>query len=232
MGIKVIVGADRGIAFALSNILHERGDKVLAAVMGDGADLSSKGIEVVTGFDVTSGPAVDKLAKRIADSGETVDWLVHVAGIMHLDRLDTIDFDDARLQFEINTLGPLRTIRALRGFLASGSKVGIFTSRVGSLADNTGGDDYAYRISKVGANMVARNLSIDLGKEGVAVQALHPGMVGTNLLDVMTPEARKQAESFTVTPEQAAANVASVLDALTVENAGQFQHANGQILPW
>lgn len=232
MGVKVVIGADRGIAHALVLQLHERGDEVLAAVMGDGADLIARGIAVQTGVDVTSDEAAERLASRLASDGAAVDWLVNVAGVMFLDTLDTVDFDDMRRQFEINTLGPLRIARAVRPYLHDGSKVGIFTSRVGSMADNTSGGDYAYRVSKAAANMVARNLAIDLGREGVAVQALHPGLANTHLLDVMDPEDREKAASMLTTPEDAAAGVIRVLDALTPETSGQFQHGNGEILPW
>lgn len=232
MNTKLIIGADKGIARSIALALHQRGDQVLAATLGDGAELAEAGIAVEPHVDVTSDDAVSALAKRVAVEDRRLDWLVHVAGVMFLDTLDTVDYDDVRRQFEINTLGPLRTIRALRDRLTENAKVGIFTSRVGSLNDNTSGGDYAYRISKAAANMVARNLSVDLGKQGVAVQALHPGLVNTNLLDVMDPEDKAKAAAVLVTPETAAAGVISVLDSLTVETAGRFQHGNGDILPW
>lgn len=232
MGVKLVIGADRGIAHALALQLHERGDQVIAAVMGDGADLAAMGITVYSGLDVTSDDAVADMADRLVADDVVVDWLVNVAGVMFLDTIDTVDYDDVRRQFEINTLGPLRVARAVRPFLRQGSKVGIFTSRVGSMADNTSGGDYAYRISKAAANMVARNLSVDLGKDGIAVQALHPGLANTHLLDVMTEEDREQAAAILTTPEKAASGVIAVLDDLSLENAGQFQHGNGSILPW
>lgn len=232
MGTKLVIGADRGIAHAIATILHERGDDVLAATMGDGADLAALGIAVEPNMDVTSQDAVDRLAKRVRNDGMQLEWLVNVAGVMFLDTIDTVDYDDVRRQFEINTLGPLRVVRALRDRLSEGSKVGIFTSRVGSMNDNSSGGDYAYRISKAAANMVARNLSIDLGKRGIAVQALHPGMVNTNLLDVMEAEDKEKAAAILSTPEVAAAGIISVLSGLALENAGQFQHGNGDILPW
>lgn len=232
MGSKLIIGADRGIAHALALQLHERGDKVIAAVMGDGADLADAGITVYPDLNVTSDEAVTEMARRLESDGVTVDWLVNVAGVMFLDTIDTVDYDDVRRQFEINTLGPLRVVRAVRPFLREGSKVGIFTSRVGSMSDNTSGGDYAYRISKAAANMVARNLAVDLAKDGIAVQALHPGLANTNLLDVMDPEEKAKAAAILTTPEKAASGVISVLDELSLENAGQFQHGNGSILPW
>lgn len=230
--MKLIVGADRGIAHAMARHLHARGDAVVAACFGDGADLTEAGVTVEPGVDVTSDEAVTGLTKRLDERGVRLDWLVHVAGIMHLDSLDTVDLDDVRQQFEINTIGPLRTVRELRGLLDEGSKVGILTSRVGSLGDNSSGGDYAYRISKAAANMVALNLHHDLGKRGVLVQALHPGMVRTHLLDVIDPEQMQRYASAFSAPEDAAAQLVAVLDALTPAEAGRFQHADGSFLPW
>jgi NAD(P)-dependent dehydrogenase (short-subunit alcohol dehydrogenase family) len=232
VAVKLIVGADRGIAHAMSRHLHERGDQVVAACFGDGADLVELGITVEPGVDVTSDEAVTGLGKRLEQSGTRLEWLVHVAGIMHLDTLDTVDLDDVRRQFEINTVGPLRVVRELRGLLDHGAKVGIFTSRVGSLGDNTSGGDYAYRISKAAANMVALNLHHDLIKQGVLVQALHPGMVRTHLLDVIDPDQMQRYAAAFAPPEQAAAQLVAVLDALSPADAGRFQHADGSFLPW
>jgi 2-glutathionyl-2-methylbut-3-en-1-ol dehydrogenase len=228
----LIVGADRGIAHAMARHLHERGDEVVAACFGDGADLVSLGVAVEVGVDVTSDEAVTGLGKRLEQRGVRLGLLVHVAGIMHLDTLDTVDLDDVRRQFEVNTIGPLRVIRELRGLLAEGAKVGILTSRVGSLGDNSSGGDYAYRISKAAANMVALNLHHDLARHGVMVQALHPGMVRTHLLDVIDPDEMQRYASAFAAPEEAAAQLVAVLDALTPGNAGKFQHANGSFLPW
>lgn len=232
MTTKVIIGADRGIARAMAEQLHADGHDVLAATLGDGAELVAAGIAVEPDFNVTSDDAVARLAKRLSNDNVEIDWLVHVAGVMFLDTIETVDLDDVRKQFEINTLGPLRTILGLRASLVEGAKVGILTSRVGSLNDNSSGGDYAYRISKAAANMVALNLHHDLSKVGVAVQALHPGMVNTGLLDAMTPEDRERAASILVTPEVAASNLIKVIDSLTVETGGRFQHANGDTLPW
>ncbi len=232
MGSKLIVGADRGIANGISRHLHERGDAVIAACLGEGADLAELGVAVAPGVDVTSDEAIDTLAKRLEGQGTRLDWLVNVAGIMHLDTLESVDYDDVRKQFEINALGPLRVVRALHGMLDDGAKVGILTSRVGSLGDNTSGGDYAYRMSKAAANMVARNLHHDLGQRGICVQALHPGTVRTHLLDVIDPEKMQRYAASFAAPEQAAEQLVALLDALGPETAGQFQHANGSFLSW
>ncbi len=60
-------------------------------------------------------------------------------------------------------------------------KLGIVTSGVGWTGENGSGGIYAYRVSKAGADMVALNLHHELSKRGIAVLALHPGMVATDL---------------------------------------------------
>lgn len=226
MTTTLVVGADKGIAHAIARQLHARGDEVVAACLFDGADLAAEGIAVEPKIDVTSDDSVQELAKRLTAAGTKLAAVYHIAGVMWLDELGSIDYDSLRRQIEINTLGPLRTIEAVRDLLEPGAKVGIVTSRVGSLSDNTSGGMYSYRISKAAANMVGLNLHHDLSKSGVSVLLLHPGMVATDLTKDFP------GDHDYITPEQAAAGLIANIDALTPENSGRFQHSNGTFLEW
>lgn len=226
MPTALVVGADRGIAHAIAKQLHERGETVIAACMVGNEELAAAGVTVEGNVDVTSQESIDALAAKLTANGVRLDQLIHVAGVLGLDELGSIDYGDVRRQLEINTIGPLRTVEALRGLLHEGSKVGIVTSRVGSLSDNSSGGMYAYRVSKAGANMVALNLHHDLSKEGVSVLALHPGMVATALT-------KDYPGDFDyITPDEAAAGLIRDLDQLTPKDSGRFQHSNGTFLPW
>lgn len=226
MPTVLVVGADRGIAHALSRQLNERGDTVIAACLAGNDELVAAGVRVEGGVDVTSQASVDALAAGLTAEGVKLDAVFHVAGVLGLDQLGSIDYNDVRRQLEINTIGPLRTIEAVRDLLHDGSKVGIVTSRVGSLGDNSSGGMYAYRISKAAANMVALNLHHDLSKRGISVLALHPGMVATDLTKDYP------GDYDYITPDQAAEGLIADLDALTPETSGRFQHSNGTFLPW
>jgi NAD(P)-dependent dehydrogenase (short-subunit alcohol dehydrogenase family) len=222
----LVVGADRGIAHSISKQLNARGDTVIAACMVGNEELAAAGVTIEGGVDVTSQDSIEVLVAKLTNAGVKLDVLIHVAGVMWLDELGSIDYDRFRAQMEINTIGPLRTIEALRGLLHDGSKVGILTSRVGSLTDNSSGGMYGYRISKAAANMVALNLHHDLSKLGISVLALHPGMVATDLT-------KDYPGNYTyITPDEAAAGLITDLDALTPETSGRFQHSNGEFLPW
>ncbi|MGA2552719.1 MAG: SDR family oxidoreductase [Burkholderiaceae bacterium] len=222
----LIVGADKGIARAICLQLHSRGDRVIAACLGDGEVYRGTGIDPIAGVDVTSEAGVGSLVKGLRARKATLDWVFHVAGVLGLDELGKIDYSDMRRQFEINTLGPLRVVEACIPLVGPGSKIGIVTSRVGSLNDNGSGAMYAYRVSKAGANMVALNLHHDLRKRGIAVVALHPGMVATDLT-------KDYPGDFNyIQPEEAARGLIARMDELSVESSGQFRHANGGTLPW
>jgi 2-glutathionyl-2-methylbut-3-en-1-ol dehydrogenase len=226
MVTTVVVGADRGIADAIARQSLDRGEHVIAACLVGNDGLAARGATVLGGVDVTSRDAVEAFATTLAADEVVVDRLFHVAGVLGLDRLGSIDYDDVRRQLEINTIGPLRTVEALAPLLRPGSKVGVLTSRVGSLGDNGSGGMYAYRVSKAAANMVVLNLHHDLAKRGVHVLALHPGMVATDLTKDYP------GDHDYITPDQAAAGLIADLDALSAETSGRFQHSNGEFLPW
>ena len=226
MSKALVVGADRGIAYCAAVQLHKRGDEVIAACLGDGGELAALGIRVEPWVDVTSDEAVRGLASRLRATATRLDWLLHVAGVLGLDELGMLDYDDLRRQFEINALGPLRTAEALRDLLLPGAKVGIVTSRVGSLGDNSSGGMYAYRMSKAAANMAGLNLHHDLSPRGISVVMLHPGMVATALT-----KDYPGSHSY-IQPDEAAAGIIRDMDELTLRTSGRFRHANGEYLPW
>lgn len=216
----VITGANRGIGLSLAAQYKSRGNHVIAAVRKSSKELDATGAEVAADIDVTSDAAVNRLRQQIGD--RKVDILISNAGALTSEHMDDMDFDRIRAQFEINTLGPLRVIHTLQDCLQQGAKVGILTSRVGSMTDNGYGGNYGYRLSKAAANMVGKNLSIDLAPKGVAVFLLHPGWCATKLVNYRG----------TTPPGEAASGIIERLDNLTIEQTGTFWHAEGYELPW
>ena len=87
----------------------------------------------------------------------------------------------SRAQIEVNALGPLRVVKALRRNIRRGGKLALITSRMGSIADNGSGGYYGYRMSKAALNAAGMSLARDLRGAGVAVAILHPGYVRTDM---------------------------------------------------
>ena len=220
MATVLITGANRGIGLELARQFAARGDRVTAAVRQSSPALANLGVRVEAGIDVASADGPRQLAERL--SGATVDILINNAGVLSNESLEDLDLDRIRAQFEINALGPLRVTQALLPLLTAGSKVAIVTSRMGSIADNTSGGMYGYRMSKAAVNMAGVSLAKDLAARNVAVVILHPGFVRTE----MTGGAGH------VEPAEAAAGLVARIDALDLAGSGRFFHANGERLDW
>lgn len=223
MKTVLVTGSNRGIGLALVRHYRDRGEHVIAVCRKPSEALESSGARIESGVDVSDAAAVEALAQRLADT--RIDVLVLNAGILAKETLGDIDgagFDSIRRQFEINTLAPLRVAQALLPQLAEGSKIGIITSRMGSVADNGSGGYYGYRASKAAVNAVGKSLANDLAPRGIAVFLLHPGYVATDMV----------GGTGDVQPAQAAAQLVERLDTLHLDQTGTFWHANGSPLPW
>lgn len=219
----LVTGANRGIGLAFCKLLAARGDEVIAACRTSSKDLEALDVRVETGVEVSDPDSVQRLASAL--EGVALDWLINNAGVLRRDTLGGLHgeaLEDLYLQFRVNSVGPLLVTQALLGNLQPGAKIGIVTSRMGSIEDNTSGGYYGYRMSKAAVNAAGKSLAMDLSERGIAVALLHPGYVRTEMV----------GGGGDVEPEQAAAGLIARLDDLTIESTGGFWHANGQRLPW
>lgn len=64
----LVTGADRGIGAALVRNYHQRGDRAIAACLGDGRDLAASGLEVEPRVDVTDMDSLVSLRERLSES--------------------------------------------------------------------------------------------------------------------------------------------------------------------
>ena len=217
---SVVTGANRGIGLELTRQLAARGDSVVAICRKSSAELNGLPVEIYANVDVSDERSVAELANGF--DGEPIDMLINNAGILSSESLEQLDWERMRRQFEVNTLGPLRVTSALLPYMAPSCKVGIVTSRVGSMADNGSGGMYGYRLSKAAANMLGVNLARDLKPRGIAVFLLHPGYVRTGMTN---------GQGY-ADPDEAARGLIERMTTLTLAESGTFWHANGESLPW
>ena len=183
-------------------------------------------------LDVRSQDSISAFAA--SQNGIPVDVLLNVAGVMaprDQDALDTVTPEILTRIFETNTFGPLLLTQALLPNLLAtpGSSVGIVSSRVGSVGDNSTGGTYAYRASKAAVNSIGKSMSVDLKDKGIIVNLLHPGITRTNLLANATGG---EPHPESVEPEEAASKLWSVHKSKGIEDTGKFWHREGYELPW
>jgi len=219
MASWLVTGSNRGIGLALCRLLKAQGNSVVALCRSPSAELQELGVRIEAGIELTSAASLEDLATRLA--GVRLDGAILNAGVLEGDDLKSFSAESLRRQFEVNAVAPLLLARALLPNLKAGSKLGLITSRMGSIDDNGSGGYYGYRMSKTALNMAGRSLAVDLRPLGIAVAILHPGMVATRMVGFSG-----------CPPEQAAIGLLARLQALTLENSGSFWHANGEELPW
>ncbi|NIM00770.1 MAG: SDR family NAD(P)-dependent oxidoreductase [Acidobacteria bacterium] len=215
----LITGANRGIGLELTRQLLGRGVAVVATCRSASPELEVTDAEVVSGIDVGDDGVDRKLVHALGD--RPLDLLVNNAGILTRESIEDLDLDRIRRQFEINSLGPLRVTRALLPNLHRGSLIAIVTSLMGSMADNSSGGRYGYRMSKAAVNAAGVSLSHDLRERGIGVLILHPGMVATEMTG-----------GRGISVEQSANGLLARIDAFRPQRTGTFWHADGRPLPW
>ncbi|MEO1170633.1 MAG: SDR family oxidoreductase [Myxococcota bacterium] len=197
---------------------------MIAACRKSSAGLAEiNGVQVEDGVDVTDWDALRRLGERTT---QKVDALWVVAGILRRVALEDLlggerGYDVIREQLEVNAVGPLRAVAALRGCLEAGSKVALVTSRMGSIADSSGGS-YGYRMSKAALNMAGVSLAHDLRGAGIPVMLVHPGWVKTEMT----------GGTGHLTADESARGLIAQVDTLTLDNSGTFMHQSGEELPW
>jgi NAD(P)-dependent dehydrogenase (short-subunit alcohol dehydrogenase family) len=220
MKTALITGANRGIGLALTQAYLARGWHVIATCRTSSAELAATAAEVISAIDVAKAADIEQLHSSLGAG--SIDLLINNAGILRGDKLGAIDYADVAQQLEVNALAPLRISEALLDKLAPNAKIAFITSRMGSIADNSSGGYYGYRMSKAALNAGATSLALDVKQRGIAVAILHPGYVQTAMVGY----------GGDISADEAAQRLSQRIDELNLATSGGFWHANGTPLPW
>jgi NAD(P)-dependent dehydrogenase (short-subunit alcohol dehydrogenase family) len=226
----VVTGANRGIGLEFVRQLLDRGETVEAgardpsaarelAALGKGP--SSK-LRVHT-LDVSDDASARAFAQSIGDVA--VDVLVNNAGVLgKMQSLEELDFEDVVATFRVNALGALAVTRALLPQLRKGNtrKVVHVSTGMASIADNTSGGAYGYRMSKAALNIASKSLSVNLRGERIVSVVVNPGWVATDMGGHGAP----------TSPKDSVAGLLKLIDGLTLEKSGQFLDFRGGTLAW
>ena len=223
----VVTGTNRGIGLEFVKQLTARGEQVDAAARDPGnapelQALARPGVRLrIHRLDVADDASVDAFAAQLPTG--PVDVLINNAGVSGAKGGELIDPPDILRVLNVNAVGTLRVVRALLPRLreGKGKKIVNLTSKLGSIAEATGGR-YAYRSSKAALNMVTRLLAEDLRAEGFLTVALHPGWVQTRMGGTAAP----------VPPEQSVRGMLRIIDTLTAEQSGLTFDFQGRDIPW
>ncbi|HWU95340.1 MAG TPA: glucose 1-dehydrogenase [Sphingomonas sp.] len=198
--VAIVTGGGRDIGKSVSLQLAAQGAKVAVNYRSDAAAAQATvaeieaagGIAILVQADVTKPADVQKLVdETTAAFGERVDVLVNVAGGM-VARKTLADMDEAFFDhvMELNLKSAFLVTKAVLPHLGEGSAI----VNLSSLAGRDGGGPGAsiYATAKGALMTFTRSLAKELGPQGVRVNALCPGLIGTSFHDTFSkPEGRK-----------------------------------------
>jgi NAD(P)-dependent dehydrogenase (short-subunit alcohol dehydrogenase family) len=183
----LVTGAGSGIGKSIAENFLKEGCSVLFS------DISEERLEEVTknlssservhyyAADVSNSSEVESLIKYGIEKMNHIDILVNCAGVY--DGYAGIEETSEELWkkiININLTGSFNTCKKIsRHLIERGQGRVINISSVGGLKGSA--DGLAYTASKFGLIGLTKRLSIDLGKHGITVNAVCPGVIKTNI---------------------------------------------------
>ena len=192
--VAIVTGAARGLGRAAAVRLHERGASVAVNVRDAArahavADaLGARGL-AVPGDLTEDGTPRAAIVRRTLDAFGRVDIIVNNAASAPTTRFAAISAAEWRHALEVNMTVPFLMITAALGAMKAqhyGRIINI-SSTAGRMVSTLGGAHYT--ASKTGLLGLTRAAAKELGPYGITVNAVCPGMIGTELThESATPE--------------------------------------------
>ncbi len=239
----VITGAHRGIGLAIAKVFAQNGCNLYIVNRKEDPEFSSlmKDLEAQCGVsifidyaDFSNTDEVKSVSKKLLSYKVPFDILVNNVGIANplslfaMTKLETI-----KETFEVNFFSSVALTQALSRNMMKQRKGSIVF--VSSSAAYDGGACLEYSASKAAMIGATRRIAVELGKSGVRVNAVAPGLTSTDMGNSMSPEDEAIALSMNIMkrkglPEEIANTALFLASDLSSFVTGQVLRVDGGLI--
>jgi NAD(P)-dependent dehydrogenase (short-subunit alcohol dehydrogenase family) len=183
--VAIVTGAWRGLGRATAARLHERGASVAVNVRdreraeGLAKEIGEAALPVPG--DIAAEGIPDQIARRTLDRFGRIDILVNNAALPLSTRLPDLTAEEWRKAIEVNLTAPFLMMKAVLPAMRAQNygRIVNISSSAGRMVSTLGGAHYT--ASKAGLLGLTRAAAKELGRFGITVNAVCPGMIDTEL---------------------------------------------------
>jgi 3-oxoacyl-[acyl-carrier protein] reductase len=236
--VAIVTGGGRNIGRAIALTLADAGASILVNVRGNRAEaervageITAAGGEAMVHIgDVADAKAVQAMADAAVSRFGRIDILVNNAALRREKPFAEMDYAEWREILDVTLDGAFHCTKACLPFLRE-SGAGTIVN-IGGLSAHTGAANRAHVVTaKAGIVGLTRALANDLAADGITVNCVVPGLIGTPR-PKDKPEPAHHLTHNTITgergrPEDIAAVVRFLCSPAARYITGQAIHANG-----
>ena len=193
--VVIVTGGTRGIGFETVKLFLNHGAKV--ALCGSKQETVQKALnelnKIDTKFDVigfspdlSNINEVKDMTKKVLQKWGTIDVLINNAGISDSKSIYEYDDDHFAKIMDINVQGVFNCSNVVAEIMKENKKgVILNTSSMVSIYGQKSG--CGYPTSKFAVNGLTKSLARELGKDGIRVNAIAPGIIETDMVKALDP---------------------------------------------
>lgn len=226
MSVAVVTGAGRGLGRAIALRLAEDGHEIVAVDL-DGAS-AKETAETVGGrwreCDISNIDAVGALAAELG----SIQVLINNAGIWRFGPLMDATEQDIDDVMRVNVLGIVRCCQAFVPGMTAGGGGAIVNMSSAAAATRSPGVEI-YPVTKAAVETLTQQLALELGPDGIRVNAVGPGLVVTEGTAVNF-EGERRAERAANVPLRRVGAPIDIANVVAFLASDQASYVSGQVV--
>jgi len=183
--VAVVTGASSGIGFACAQAMSEAGAKVV--LVGRDRERLDEcaagcGERIVVEAELSSDDAPALIVDRTLEAFDSVNVLLHMAGIFWPNPIEKAPLEDFDTQWRVNVRAPYALTQAALPHMRKDDSVIFVSSIAGQIAFP---NSSAYCATKGAVELLTKALAVELAPRGIRVNAIAPGNIRTPMNEEM-----------------------------------------------